>query len=424
MSWKNFPRAVLAALLFLHVLAHIDRSMLTGFSPQITQDLGINNAQYGFLSGAVWVFSYAIMAVVMGSFADRHSRTRVMAVGILIWSVCTAASGAAQSFHAMVAARFLVASGEAALVPASVSLIAELFREQRRGSAMGVFFMGLPLGIGLSFLLAGTFGATHGWRDTFHILGVLGVILALPVALLKDRHASPEQSASEERGAPLPQQLRAVVALFRRTPALSYTVAGFVLINVVLAGLSFVQLWLVRERGVDAAGIARQLGLLQIVFGCFGAVFGGVLSDRLARHIPGGRAGFMVLMILLCMPLQMAYRFAAPGSALFYVGMCAGFFLPMALYGPTLSLIQGLAPRSMRSTVTGATMLLLNFVAIAIGNAAIGAASDYLGRHGEAAPLTVALLGSDVVAILASAAFAMAIKGSRGLQLEAAPQLH
>lgn len=424
MQWKNFPRVVLASLLFLHVLAHIDRGMLTGFSPQITHDLNINNAQYGFLSGAVWVLSYGIMAVVMGSFADRYSRTRVMAVGIMIWSVCTAASGAAESFQAMVLARFLVASGEAALVPAAVSLIAELFREQRRGSAMGVFFMGLPIGIGLSFLLAGTFGATHGWRDTFYTLGVVGAILALPVALLKDERVSFQKDDSDERGAPLPQQLRSVIAQFRKTPALTATVAGFVLIHFMIAGLSFVQLWLVRERGVDAAGIARQLGMLQIVFGTFGAVFGGVLSDRLARHIPGGRAGFMALLILVCMPLQMAYRFAAPGSPLFYAGMCAGFFLPMALYGPSLSLIQGLAPKSMRSTVAGFTMLLINIVAIAIGIAGIGALSDYLGKQGDAAPLTLVLLGSDLVAALAFVAFAMAIKGTRALQFEGAAQLH
>ncbi|MGT2433743.1 MFS transporter [Cupriavidus basilensis] len=186
MLWKNHPRAVMACLLTLHVLAHIDRNMLLGFSPQITRDLALSNARYGLLAGAVWVLSYGVMAVITGSFADRYSRTRVMAAGILIWSVCTAASGAARSFEAMVAARFLVASGEAALVPASVSLIAELFSERRRGSAMGVFFTGIPLGIGFSFVLAGTVGATHGWRDTFYSLGVVGAVVALLVSLLKD----------------------------------------------------------------------------------------------------------------------------------------------------------------------------------------------------------------------------------------------
>ncbi|MGT2451961.1 MFS transporter [Cupriavidus basilensis] len=416
MLWKNHPRAVMACLLTLHVLAHIDRNMLLGFSPQITRDLALSNARYGLLAGAVWVLSYGVMAVITGSFADRYSRTRVMAAGILIWSVCTAASGAARSFEAMVAARFLVASGEAALVPASVSLIAELFSERRRGSAMGVFFTGIPLGIGFSFVLAGTVGATHGWRDTFYSLGVVGAVVALLVSLLKDERGGlmkHDVNEPKERGAPLFQQLSGVWTVMRGTPVLCLTVAGFVLIHFVIAGLSFVQLWLVRERGVDPAGIARELGILQIVFGTLGALCGGILSDRVAPHVPGGRAGFMALLVFLCIPLQVAFRFAAPGSALFYVGMCAGIFLPMALYGPSLSLIQGLTPPNMRSTVTGVTMLLLNIVAIAIGNAAIGAASDVLTKAGYTQPLTLALLGCDLLALLALFAFLWAAKGMR-----------
>ncbi len=71
MNWKNRPGAVLTALLLMHVVAHIDRNMLLGFSPQITHDLGLNNAQYGRLAGAVWVLSYGVMAVMMGTLAAR-----------------------------------------------------------------------------------------------------------------------------------------------------------------------------------------------------------------------------------------------------------------------------------------------------------------------------------------------------------------
>ena len=411
MAWKSNPKAVMACLLVIHVLAHIDRNMLLGFSPQITRDLALSNAQYGFLAGAVWVLSFGVMALVMGSLADRYSRTRVMACGILIWSVCTAASGAANSFGGLVAARFFVASGEAALVPAAVSLISELFSEKRRGTAMGVFFAGIPLGIGFSFVLAGTLGASHGWRETFYGLGLVGVLIALPVAFLKDpRNAPGVGQGPHDRGAPMPQQLAALWGVLRGSPALTLTMAGFVLVHFVIAGLSFVQLWLVRERGVDAAGMARQLGLLQIAFGTLGALGGGLLSDRLSRHVPGGRAGFMALLVLVCGPLMVAHRFAEPGSALFYLGMCAGIFLPMALYGPAVSLIQGLTPHHMRSTVTGMSMLLINVFAIAIGNALIGAVSDHLEAAGQAQPLTHILLVCDALVILAAAVFALAAR--------------
>lgn len=423
MRWKDYPRAVLFGLLVIHVLAHIDRNMLLGFSPQITHDLALSNAQYGFLAGAVWVLSFGVMALVMGSLADRFSRTKVMAAGILIWSACTAASGAAQNFEQMVLARFFVASGEAALVPAAVSLLMDIFRPERRGTAAGVFFMGIPLGIGLAFLLAGTLGAAHGWRDTFTMLGVVGVVIALPLLLMKDRrdaHADTGAQTEAARGAPFLQQMRDVLAALRANPQVMLTIVGFVLVHMVFAGLAFAQLWLVRERGFDAAGIARQMGSLQIVFGVLGAVVGGVLSDRLARRIPGGHAGFLVALIALCAPLMVAYRFAPAGSTLFHVGMCAGFFLPLATYGPALALIQGRTPVHMRSTVTGFTMLAINVFAIAIGNAVAGAVSDRLAAAGSTHALTTVLLATDVLAISAALFFVLAARGPR-LELSATP---
>jgi len=317
----------------------------------------------------------------------------------------------------MVLARFLVASGEAALVPAAVSLLAEFFGAQRRGGAVGVFFMGIPLGIGCSFLLAGTLGASQGWRYTFFMLGAIGVAVALPLSLLKDeRHA---QEAAE-RGAPFAQQMRDVWLAMRTTPAVLWTMTGFVLVHTAFAGLSFAQLWLVRERGLDAAGIARQIGALQLVFGALGSLAGGVLGDRLARRMKGGHAGFLVALVALCGPLMLAYRFVPAGSVLFYMGMCAGFFLPLATYGPANALIQGLMPERMRSTVTGVTMMLINVFAIAIGNLAAGAVSDRLGAAGSANPLTTVLLATDVLAIASALFFAIAARGPR-VQGAAAP---
>ncbi|MBQ0945428.1 MFS transporter [Ideonella sp. 4Y16] len=415
MRWKDKPNGVLIALLAIHVIAHIDRNMLLGFSPQITRDLALSNAQYGFLAGAVWVLSYGLMAVFMGSLADRFSRTRVMAAGILIWSACTAASGAAQSFEQMVLARFLVASGEAALVPAAVSLLVELFLARRAGTAVGVFFMGIPLGIGLSFLLAGTLGAAQGWRSTFYLLGIVGVMIGVPMLALKDRRDNVDET---RRGVAFLPQINAALASLRGNPTVVHTIVGFVLVHMAFAGLSFSQLWLVRERGFDAAAIARQIGGLQIVFGILGAGVGGVLSDRLARHMRGGHAGFAMLLIVLCGPLMLAYRFATPGSLLFYVGMCAGFFLPLATYGPSMALIQGLTPDRVRSTVTGIAMLLINVFAIAIGNLAIGAVSDRMNTAGATNGLTLSLLATDVLAISAALFFGLAARGTR---LHAAP---
>jgi predicted MFS family arabinose efflux permease len=410
MFWKKYPPAVLAVLLVIHLLAHIDRNMLLGFSPQVIRDLALSNAQYGFLVGAVWVLSFGVMAVLMGTLADRFSRTRVIAAGVLIWSLCTWASGQAQSFEQMVVARFFVASGEAALVPAAVALLAELFSGKRRGAAMGLFFMGIPLGVGCSFLLAGSFGATHGWRSTYHALGVIGIAIALPLALLKEDRS---QLAPQDRGAPFLQQVLALLRIVGGTRGLSFTITGFVLVHLVFASFSFTQLWLVNERGMDAAGIATRIGALQLVFGTLGAVAGGALGDRTAGKLRGGHASFMALLVVICAPLMLAYRFAPAGSSLFYIGMCAGFFLPLAIYGPALTAITGMTPLNMRSTVTGFTMLLINVFALAIGTVVVGMAADYFIKAGATAPLTGVLIATDALAISSALFFALAARASR-----------
>ncbi|MBP0625175.1 MFS transporter [Cupriavidus consociatus] len=409
MLWKKSPSAVLATLLTIHLLAHIDRNMLLGFSPQIIKDLAINNAQYGFLVGAVWVLSFGGMAMIMGTLADRFSRTRIIAAGVLIWSGCTWASGHAQSFEQMAIARFFVASGEAALVPAAVSLLAELFPEKRRGTAMGLFFMGIPLGIGCSFLLAGTLGATHGWRDTFYILGMIGVAIAVPLAWLKEDRG---QVAPQERGAPAMQQVRAVLQLIWGHRALRFTIVGFVLTHVAFASLSFMQLWLVNERGMDANGIATRIGALQLVFGTLGAVAGGVLSDRVAHRFRGGHASFIALLVVVSAPFVIACRLAPAGSALFYIGMCVAFFLPLAIYGPANAAIASMTPQNMRSTISGFTMLCINVFALATGTVVVGAATDYLIANGVTVPLTRVLLTTDALAISSALFFALAARVS------------
>lgn len=416
MQWKKYPYAVLALLLFIHILAHIDRSLLFGFSPQIIRDLGLTNVQYGLLAGVVWVLSYGSMALVMGSLADRHSRTRVIAVGILVWSLCTAASSLAQDFGQMVAARLLVASGEAALVPAAISLLIELFPPQQRSGAAGIFFMGIPIGLGLSFLIAGSVGAMHGWRDTFKLLGIVGIVVGLGLLLLRDNRTAP---TAQPRGAPFPQQMHAVFSALRSNPAVVNTILGFVVMHMMVAGLSFVQLWLVRERGFEAAAIARTFGTAQIVFGTLGALVGGLLSDRLARRLWGGHAGFLVLLVAICGPLVVGFRLSAPGSALFYAGMCASCFMPLAIYGPANALIQGLTPPQLRSTTTGVTMLMLNFFGIAMGNVAIGGASDWLLASGSDSALTTTLLAADVLACMSIVFFTLAARNPMTLAVSA-----
>jgi len=396
-GWRRSPALVLSVLLVLHVLAQADRNLLVAFSPQITSDLGIGNARYGLLTGAVWVVSFGAMAILMGALADRHARPRVIAGGLAIWSVCTTLSGYAETYPQMVLARLLVASGEAALVPASVSLLVELYPLRQRAGAIGIFFTGIPLGIGASFLLAGTAGRVLDWRDLFHLLGLAGLILAFPLAFCSERR----DAAAAPRGARPLQQIRAVAETLAGNPALVRVIAGFVLVHFVFVGFSFLQLWLVRERGMEASLSATRIGALQLVFGLAGSVGGGLLADRLAMRLRGGIPAVISLLIAIGLPLMLLCRLSTPLSPLFYAGLCASFFLPMAVYGPANALVQSFTPPEMRSTVTGFAMLAINLFAISLGNFMAGTVIDEMLAAGFSHPYTAALLATDAVAGLA-----------------------
>jgi predicted MFS family arabinose efflux permease len=395
------PWLVLAALLVLHVIAHIDRNILLGFSPQITADLALSNTQFGVLVGPVWVLSYGLMAPLLGSLADRHSRPRIMAAGIAVWSLCTAASGFAHDFGEIAAARFFVASGEAALIPAAIALIGDVFDQRRVGTAAGVFFMGIPIGIGLAFVLAGVAGPALGWRNTFIALGIAGFALSVPLALVPDERAGRPHGVGE----PLLAQLRSVAAVLRANPRVVLAMAGFITVQLVHAAFSFYQLWLVRERGLDPATVARQIGVLQLVCGTLGALLGGVLADPLAARLRGGHAAVLAWLVAVCGPLIILHMFVEPGGALFYLGMAACFFLPLATCGGALAIIQGGVPVRMRATVTGVTIFGISFFAIAFGNLAAGAASDWLAQAGYGNPLTLVLVAMYAVVMASLAMF-------------------
>jgi len=400
---KAHPQSVFAVLLFINIIGYVDRSMLLGFSPQITRDLELSNTQFGLLTGAVWVLSYGVMAVVCGALADRHSRTRIISVGMLIWSACTAASGFADGFGQMVLARIFVASGEAALVPAGTALLADLFDERRRGTVNGLFFTGIPLGIGLSYLLSGTVGSSLGWRNSFIVLGALGIVMAVALWLVKDDARASDASSDpvEVRHRRPGAHLRAVLRLLDERRELIYAIAGLVCVHFSLASNYFVQLWLTRDLGADPATIARQIGVLQIVFGCLGAGLGGVISDWIVRKTRFNAATFPIAALLLCLPLMIAGRFAAVGQGMLYAGLAASFLLPFSVYGSSFSIFQKSAPPALRSTITGVAMMSLNIVTMALGTLFAGWLGDRLASTGNATPLTWVMLAFDGLTSLA-----------------------
>ena len=202
-------RLILAVLFAVSILNFVDRQILAILAGRVKADLLISDAQLGFLYGTVFGIFYAVFGVPLGVYADRGSRRKLIAWGLALWSLMTAASGLATGFTTLALARIGVGVGEASASPAAYSLIADLFPRARRGTALGIYSLGIYVGIGLSSYLGGTVvdgwsGAfppgteplgLRGWQVAFLLAGLPGLLLVPLVLAFRE----PERGAQEER---------------------------------------------------------------------------------------------------------------------------------------------------------------------------------------------------------------------------------
>ena len=411
------PKAtgILLFLLLLNILNMVDRTLITSFGTAIITDLGLSDSQFGLLTGPIFVFFYSIMGLFMGALADRVHRPRLIAAGLVLWSALTAVSGLAKNFAQIGIARLFIGVGESAMAPSAISMISDLFPKARRGTATGIYYLGVPLGAGASFIVAGILGPMIGWRNCFLLLGGLGLVLALVLLLIKD----PERGAMEEKGGAADQQesliggnwrgiVSDVFAVVKSTPALAWTMIGAVFLHIPLGAGQFAIVWLERERGFGLGEISATYGLIYIVFGTAGTFLGGILSDWYQARYKGGRVRFLALLMLAVTPLLISFRFVDPSSVLFYVGMAAGMFSVSSFYGPAFSTVQDLTPVRLRGVMTGLLLVACNLLGLGIGAMMTGVLSDVFLANGIFEPLTKALLSADILSAAAPFSFIVA----------------
>ena len=408
---------ILIFLLVLNILNMVDRTLITSFGTSIIADLNLSDSQFGLLTGPVFVFFYSIMGLFMGALADRVHRPRLIAAGLVLWSVLTALSGLAKNFMQIGMSRLFIGVGESVMAPSAISMIADLYPKAKRGTATGIYYLGVPLGAGGSFIVAGVLGPMIGWRNCFFVLGAVGLILALGLLFLKD----PKRGAMEEQGTSAEEASQAglmtgnwrrvvseVVTTVKSTPALAWTMLGAVFLHLPLGAGQFAIVWLERERGFDVGEISATYGLIYIIFGTAGTFLGGMLSDWYQSRYKGGRVRFLAYLMLCMTPLLISFRFVSPSSSLFYIGMAAGMFSVSSFYGPAFSTVQDLTPVRLRGVMTGLLLVACNLLGLGIGALMTGVLSDVFSANGVFEPLTKALLTADIISAAAPFSFIMA----------------
>ena len=177
-------RYALTVLFAINLMNFFDRQILGAVGEQIRREWNLGDTALGAL-GTAFTLLYAVVGVPLGRLADRGTRKHILAVGVFIWSVLTAASGLARNFWELFAVRLGVGVGEASCAPAAMSLIGDFYRTQHRARATAVFMLGLPLGIGLSFLVGGYVGQHWGWRAALFSAACPGLLCSLAALFMR-----------------------------------------------------------------------------------------------------------------------------------------------------------------------------------------------------------------------------------------------
>ena len=390
---KAYP--ILFFLTILNLLNFVDRQLIASFANFIVPDLGLTDTQFGFLTSLAFIFFYSIMGLFMGVLADMVNRPRLIAFGVILWSVFTALTGAAKGFVTMAIPRMFIGVGESILTPTSMSLLSDSFPEKRMGFAAGFYYMGVPIGVGVSLLIAGYLGESLGWRNCFYLLGGIGLFLGLGALLIKERPRKHVQDSNQQPSLSYDSTIQIIKTLTRAlsaSSALRFTILAGVLYHIVLGAAVFEQLWFAQERGFERSEIAQITGWIGVFAGLAGNLFGGFISDWWQEKTNQGRPMFLFWLALTTFPLAIYYRFVEPNTFIFWAGVVLGYFQLGCFFGPTFSTVQELVPNNIRATVVAFYILTLNLIGLTIGSLGGGVCVDLMKANNFSEPYTWTLI--------------------------------
>lgn len=385
---------LLVILTLLNVLNFADRFLLISFANSIIADLQLTKFQFTLLTGLVFSVFYTLFGLFAGSLADRLHRPRLIAAGLAVWSALTAATGFTMNFMQAAFARVFIGVGEAVLTPAALSMLSDRLPPERRSLAAAVYYLGIPIGIGSSFILAGVLGPILGWRGTFMLLGGIGVIAALLVLMLKDppRGAFDPIAPEAQRIGSFRDSARGMWRALRTTPVLVLTLFGAAAAIFVQGAAVLDIVWWVQERGFVEARAQQITGVIFLTGGIVGALIGGFGADAAYKRSKGGRLMFLACAYLVVIPVGLAYRLVAPDTVLFYTLAFIGSASFMVIYGAAFATVQELVPVNLRGASVALLILFNTLIGHAGGAALVGYLADLFAARGMLEPITWAIL--------------------------------
>jgi MFS family permease len=389
-TWWPMLLLFLAANIF-----SIDKAIVGVLAEPIRTDFGITDVQMSLLLGLAYNLLSGIFGLFLGTLVDRQVRRTLLACSIILWSLSTVAGGLAPNFHWFFLFRGLVGLGEACVAPAALSLIADMFPPHQRGRALGGYLIGATIGTALSSIIPGAivganlhlmvpgFGLLVPWRSAFLICGMMGPIIGLLFFTVREpvrRGLSLVAPTDTTRKTTI---LKKLAFLSKRRATIVPLFAGFCFFYIAFVGIaSWTAPFVTRTYGLSLASFANIMGLILLIGGGTGYIFGGFVADSALGQRRGGRLKIMIMLPLIALPG--AFAGFAP-TATFALVQLAFISLTTPMLNVAMNAsVQELVPNDMRGFSYALLSVVSALPAGAGGPLAIAyVTQDILGNPGK-----------------------------------------
>ena len=372
---RGYTHYVLGVLVTVYVFNFIDRQILAILAPSIKAELLLSDTQIGALSGVAFGIFYATLGIPIARLADRYSRVNVIAISLSIWSLMTALSGLAANFWQLLVARIGVGIGEAGGSPPSHSLLADYFAPSKRATALGIYALGIPIGILFGNLAGGWVDEFFGWRYAFFVVGIPGILLAI---LLRVTVREPPRGHTETTKQTLEQvPFRVVVkTMWQKKSFRQMSLGAATQAFVGYGAIAWMPMFLVRSHDMSSGEVGTALGLIIGIFGGLGTFLGGYLADRFGTKNVKWYMLIPALGFLITVPFGFVV-FYTHNLMVALACYCLPAFLINLYTGPTFGMTQGLAPLAMRAAAAALLLFIINIIGLVFGPTTVGLLSDW-----------------------------------------------
>jgi MFS transporter, Spinster family, sphingosine-1-phosphate transporter len=368
----------LGLMTLLNFVNYIDRYVFPAVAPRIKEALSITDTELGLL-GSAFLVSYFVVSPLFGWLGDRFSRTRLMSVGVAVWSLATAGGGLARGFGQMLFARGSVGVGEASYAAISPALISDYYPPARRGRVFAIFYLAIPVGSAVGYLLGGAIESHFGWRAAFFAVGLPGLLLALLALTAPD----PPRGINDEPPAVTHQDSAGTylhtLGLLVRNRGYVLAVLGYAAYTFAVGGMSFwVPTYLYRELRMPLDRANYVLGVVTVIAGIGGTFLGGYIADALAPRIRQAHLWLSGVSMVLAIPFT-CVAFTTHSSGVFAASLLAAEFMVFLSTGPINVVIVSVVPVAIRATAMAVSIFVIHLLGDAAAPVVLGAVSQSIG---------------------------------------------